>query len=508
MVFDWKRFAADFLGQVTEDIEEREEAGKDYLEEQKKAADRNAQLVQQRNMRAMTAAQYGKKAEQLGASQSQIRTAMASGMTGVADLYNKLQEVANSKGVKRLGVDDIEAIVNMPNIPAVNEQLVDMSLEDFAKRTYGAAPLTKVEPKKEEASLLASMFGYDAKQRAEQKLAETQYMDGLSIADINALSRQAEFRQLIPGASMTFTEINYFNPEQALDFSTSLSKAMSDASTGKAADAFVEAEVIGLFGDEKRKKEAKARKFLKYQAADTLINYYAETYHKGGFFENKLVLKQIEDAVGRTKLNELLTLYDMEELIEDDEVIEEAKGKGDGEPKEPVVKTEQTLREKEPEVKDPEEDEIDPVLKPAPPLTDEGKAIIEQALSGQFIKGYSAEYTRDQWDNMSRKERKERNLPVSRAGIIGFDFREDVDKMLEKPLRNLNIKRNLQDKDYKIVIKGRGTFTATKEQLESMTDGAFTNVDPAIEIYEYEEGEKKARKLTTRILERYQLDGE
>ena len=41
-----------------------------------------------------------------------------------------------------------------------------------------------------------------------------------------------------------------------------------------------------------------------------------------------------------------------------------------------------------------------------------------------------------------------------------------------------------------------------------MDDSAFTNVKPAIEIYEYGEGEKKARKLTTRILERYQLNGE
>ena len=506
MGFDWKMFAADFLTEVTEDIEERQDEAKEYLKEQKAAAERSTPLAQQRMGKAQLAISYGEKARQLGASNAQIATAMASGMTGVADLYNKLQKVANSKGVKRLGVDDIEAVVNMPNIPGVNEMLADTSLETFAKRTYGAIPTTTTKPDQKEYGMLASMFGYDAKQRAEQKLADTPYMDGMSIADINALTRQAEFQQLIPGATMTFNEIDYFTPKEALSFSSSLSKAMSDASTGKAADAYVAQETIGLFGDDKKAKEARARKHLKYQAADTLIEFYAQTYEKGGFFENNLVLKQIEAAVGRTRLNDLLQQYGVE-VESDDEDDNEAKGEGNKKPKEPVVKSNQTLR-KDPKVIDPEAEPEDPTLKAAPPLDEQGKAIIEQALSGQLIKGYTAEYTREQWDNMSRKEREERDLPVSRAGIIGFDFREDVDKMLEKPLRNLNIKRNLENKEYKIKIKGKGTFTATKEQIESMDDSAFTNVKPAIEIYEYEQGEKKARKLTTRILERYQLNGE
>ena len=39
-----------------------------------------------------------------------------------------------------------------------------------------------------------------------------------------------------------------------------------------------------------------------------------------------------------------------------------------------------------------------------------------------------------------------------------------------------------------------------------MDDAAFTMpYKPAIEIYEYEQGEDKAKKITTRILERYQV---
>jgi len=502
MGFDWKMFAADFLTEVTEDIEERQTEAKDYAKEQKAAADRNAQLINQRDQKAKAAAQYGKMAENLGASPAQIRTAMASGMTGVADLYKKLQEVANSKGVKRLGVDDIEAVISMPNIPMVNESLADMSLEDFAKRTYGVTPIATTKPEEKEYGMLASMFGYDAKQRAEKKLQETEYMGGLSVADINALSRQSEYQSLIPGATMTFTEIDYFTPDEALTFSTKLSKAMSDATDGDDAEAYIKAKVRAAGADPKARAEAdkKARAFLKAKAAKPLIEYFADTYQHGGFFDNRLVIKQIEDTMGSPFLNDLMEVYGLE--TETDEPIEETISTTDDVIEEPTITIEETLR------KEPEITEEDPILKAAPSLSDEGKAIVEQALSGQLIKGYTSEYTRDQWeDNMSRKERKERDLPETRLGIVGFDFKEDIDEMLEKPLNNLNIKRNLEsDKEYKIKIKGRGVFTVTGEQLASMDDSAFTMpYKPAIEIYEYEEGEEKARKLTTRILERYQV---
>jgi len=502
MGFDWKMFAADFLTEVTEDIEERQTEAKDYAKEQKAAADRNAQLINQRDQKAKAAAQYGKMAENLGASPAQIRTAMASGMTGVADLYKKLQEVANSKGVKRLGVDDIEAVISMPNIPMVNESLADMSLEDFAKRTYGVTPIATTKPEEKEYGMLASMFGYDAKQRAEKKLQETEYMGGLSVADINALSRQSEYQSLIPGATMTFTEIDYFTPDEALTFSTKLSKAMSDATDGDDAEAYIKAKVRAAGADPKARAEAdkKARAFLKAKAAKPLIEYFADTYQHGGFFDNRLVIKQIEDTMGSPFLNDLMEVYGLE--TETDEPSEETTSTTNNIVKEPIITIEETLR-KEPEITEEE----DPTLKAAPSLSDEGKAIVEQALSGQLIKGYTAEYTRDQWDNMSRKERKERDLPETRLGIVGFDFKEDIDEMLEKPLNNLNIKRNLEsDKEYKIKIKGRGVFTVTGDQLASMDDSAFTMpYKPAIEIYEYEEGEEKARKLTTRILERYQV---
>lgn len=506
MGLDWKMFAADFLTEVTEDIEERQDAAKEYEKEQKAAAERNAQLIQQRDLKARKAAGLGKQARALGASPAQVRTAMSSGISGIADLYSKLQAAANTKGIKTLGVDDVDALINMPNLATVNQELVDMPLEEFAKRSYGVQPLTTTtKPDTKEASMLASMFGYDAKQRAEKRLSDKEYAGGLSVADINALSRQSEYSSLIDDATMTFTEVDYFTSDASLTFSKTLSKAMSDAVDGDDAEAYIKGKVRAAGNDIEARKEAdrKARAFLKAKAAKPLIEHFAETYYKGGFFDNRLVKNQIEASMGTTYLNELLDIYgygsDTQEDSDQDTSTTSSTTSSEVNLEKPI-KVEQTLRKPDPEAEDSTE--------AASPLTDEGKAIVEQALSGQLIKGYTAEFTREQWDNMSRKERKDNGLPESRLGIVGFDFKEDIDDMLEKPLRNLNIKRNIDpDKEYKIKIKGKGTYTVTGNQLSTMDDAAFTMpYKPAIEITEYKEGDNKAKKITQRILERYQRD--
>ena len=80
----------------------KQEEAKEYKEDQEKAAERNAALINRRTLNAQNAAQMGKRAMNLGASKAQVRTAMASGMEGVAELYQKLEAAANQRGVKRL----------------------------------------------------------------------------------------------------------------------------------------------------------------------------------------------------------------------------------------------------------------------------------------------------------------------------------------------------------------------------------------------------------------------
>ena len=133
---------------------------------------------------------------------------MSSGIEGINELYNKLNAAATQRGVKKLGVDDIEAIVNMPSIPNVRQDLMDMPLEEFARQTFGARGLpTKATEDKERENILGSLFGVDAKDRVKQQLRETEYMDGMSVADINEIARQTDYQSLIPSATMTFLDM-------------------------------------------------------------------------------------------------------------------------------------------------------------------------------------------------------------------------------------------------------------------------------------------------------------
>lgn len=388
MSFDWQAFAGSFLNTITADIEEREQEAEKYKERQEAAATRNAALVNERKMRASEAAGYGKKAMNLGATEAQVRTAISSGMTGIKDLADKLQEAANSKGVKRLGVDDIEAIVSMPNIPTVNESLVDMSLEEFANRTYGAKTGDRVAPE-EEGSVIKQLFGYGDKDRVKRELSETEYMGGLSVADINEMAAQVDYKSLMPEATMTFLDVEQYKPKAIMEFNKDLTEAMKDAIDGDAAEAYIASRKRALGTEasleEIAAEEQKAIDTLQTKAARIVIETYAGIYGQGGFFTNDLTLRQIKDTMGEPYYNDLLTTYGFD--IEEDEEIEPEDPNANAEPKDPEPNKE----------KDPEKKEADPEAKKETVSAEEAKFsnIYYRNDEGDIVNGVPPRPTRE-----------------------------------------------------------------------------------------------------------------
>ena len=326
MAFDWKAFGAAFLGEVTEGIEERGAEAKKYKEQQEAAAERNQSLITQRNSRARQAAQYGRQAETLMGAYPQgkalVRQAMASGMGTVQELYEKLNKAANAPGQNgRLGVDDIEAIINMPSIPAVDQSLMDMSLEEYAKKTYGVSPTTQYAAPEDDTSSVGQLFGFGAKARVKQQLAEQDFGSGMTVAEINQLARQEEYTSLIPGATMVFTERNMFDTDKAFDFSKKITEVTADAIEGDQAEAYIKAAKQaamkpGMSSAEQvaamNKAEAQAIKDLQIVAAKPLIDYYADVYHTGKFFENRLALQTITGVMGEGYVSTLKEQYSIE----------------------------------------------------------------------------------------------------------------------------------------------------------------------------------------------------
>jgi len=504
MAFNKDDFLAAFLERSAEGIESRGLAADQYAQEQKAAAERNAALVTKRKQTAEQAAQLGKRLIAMGVGKGEVLTAMSSGAGGIQELYNKIDAARQQRGVTTLGKDDIAALVEMPNLPSLQAQYADIDkvdLSEFAAKTYGAVGEAPAAPAKQ-VGLFGSLLGFGGKARVDAQLRKQQYGDGMTYAEINAAARNADYQSMFDDATMTFTDVKYFDNDAALDFTKQISTIAADALDTPAAEAYlaqVKTNALQSGAEPNAVTDAvkKAQKEIQEDAVKPFIEMAAQTYANGNFFSNKYAMKVIESVTSKDYLKDLRKGFNEDEpVVQEDAVITEDKDVTPPEtPKEPV----------KPLVTKPASADPNDPFPPAAELDEEGKAIVENALSGKaiFRKGeekYTDKYTKAQWDKMTRQQRRERGLPESPLGALNFYFREDIDEMIAAPKKNLEIKRNIDKSVYKINIKGRGTYHVTADQLKSIDDSYFRGSSPAIVIEEYETDEKKAKNITKPVL--------
>ena len=330
-----EQFSASFLNEIAEGIDTRTEKAEAYEEEQKKLAERNAAIINTRNLRAQEAALIGQKAIQLGARKEHVKAAMASGMKGVAELYDKLQTAANQKGVKTLGEDDIEAIINMPSLPSVNQRYVDMSLRDFANMTYGVKPMDDRPEVETSDSIVRKLLGFEDMNLAKQRLQDTEYVEGMSIADINEAARQAEYTSLFPDIGFTLMEVNFYGPDAAGEFVKDFTETATKATTGKVAETFIQNQVSAAIDKAQRSGspltpneiaeiQKGAEQFLAQQAVLPLIETTAGMYGKGGFFKHNTTIDLIEKTMGADFLADYMEVYNIDQDDEEEVTPETA----------------------------------------------------------------------------------------------------------------------------------------------------------------------------------------
>jgi hypothetical protein len=370
MAFDRDAFLASFLNQMSSGIAQKRQEAEKYKEKQEAAYERNQQLIATRNARASQAVSLGKQALQYlpeGAnSKAMVRTALASGMTGVQEFRDKLAKAHADAGLsagQRLSVQDVEAIISMPNIPSIDQSLIDMSLEDFAKKTYGAkveaAPAQEDDP-----SIIGQLFGIGAKDRVKRELRETEAFDGMSIADVNAAARMNDFNSLIPNAVMSFAEMERFDRNDAIKFSRALAAEYDDALNSRAADDAATAAMTAFLSTDagknagpdeidnvkKMARIAYAQKFVK-RTIETESGIYGEM-----LLSNEIAAQQIKNLMGENYYNTILSDYSLSDEEEPEEIAEEVAE----EAAEEVVETAETPEE-EPEVEETTPPVIDPV---------------------------------------------------------------------------------------------------------------------------------------------------
>ena len=331
MAFNKDQFAAAFLNQITGTMTKRREDALEYKERQLEASERNQSLINTRNARASAAVSFGKEALQYlpegVRSKGVIRTAMASGMTGVKELRDKLAKAHADAGLsagERLSLNDVEAIINMPNIPSIDQSLIDMSLEQFAKKTYGA--IGEASAVEDDTSVVGRLFGYGAKDRVKEELRDTPSMAGMSVADINAAARMSEFNSLIPNAVMSFSEMETFTKKDAFTFVKDLTEIYEDAynsseaddAVGLAYNSYIAAqEDLGrkagsITPAEIANQKAIARKAYAQRKAKAFIDATAAQYGGAGqgFFEQKFAMDQIAEIMDKDFVDDLMKSYD------------------------------------------------------------------------------------------------------------------------------------------------------------------------------------------------------
>lgn len=362
MAFDKDAFLAGFLNTITDEIDTRQIEARKYQEKQEAAYEQGRRVVQQRDLRGREAAALARKAMQLGATEAQARTAMSSSMTGINDFYEKLQQAANQRGLKKLGEADIEAIMTMPVIPGVAESMADKSLEQFALETYGAR--AKAAPQQERGGFFASLL--DPRGRAKQRLRETDAFGGMSIADVNAAARQADYQSLFGDATVTYTDIDYFTSEVAYDFSTKMTDVANKAVNTDMAKDYIKEERRAVPTGESELKaylrernvefsesdtkatlsmkamnvaEKMARAEIIQDALEPLIEYYGDTYQHGGFFNNTLAKRSVIDTMGQEWWDTFSSAYAQQSPEEEDEVdpVEAALNPASADPVSPAA---------------------------------------------------------------------------------------------------------------------------------------------------------------------------
>jgi hypothetical protein len=330
MAFNKDEFLAAFLGQVSTGIAANREEAKAYKEKQEEAFERNIQLINTRSVRAGAAVSLGKEALQYlpeGAnSKAMVRTAMASGMTGVQELRNKLAQAHADAGLaagQKLSLNDVEAIISMPNIPSIDTRFIDMPLEQFAKETFGA--YGEAAPAEDNTGVVGRLFGFGAKTRAQEQLREMPGMGEMSIADVNAAARLNEFNSLIPNAVMSFSEMERFTRNDGFTFANDMTELLQEAMDSKEADdsviVAVRAEIdkqkaLGITVPEADLDVVRreARRAYGERLVDQLIRSKAAQYGGiAGFFEHEFAMNQIAELMGEDYLEELKKAYNIQD---------------------------------------------------------------------------------------------------------------------------------------------------------------------------------------------------
>jgi len=212
--FNPQAFAAGALGEVEEGMTRREEEARKYEEEQRQLAKQSRAEIQRRRSVVGSLVSEARRLESLGVTKAQIQAAHSSGPNGLMELSKQVQaEVKRRGGKARLSEYDISAMIDGS---AIDPKFAEMDYEEFISRSAGLLDTTVGDLKAPERSLAQRFLGSGAKDVVRAKLDAEKTVGGMSVYDINELARSQAYQSAIPGAYATFTPSEFYDQEAAL----------------------------------------------------------------------------------------------------------------------------------------------------------------------------------------------------------------------------------------------------------------------------------------------------
>lgn len=407
MSFDWRSFATGFLQRQQEITQERREEAKTFEEEQRAAAERNAQTISRRRAITDRVTGYATYLQSNGVTEDQLQAVIASGPEAIATLTERVQAAVEANGGRPLGESDAATLIRMPE----GFSPVDMSMDQFIRQTYGLAAPTREEAPAEELTFLQRISGMGEMARAEERLTRTPFAEGMTILDINRAAQGAEYQSLIPGTFVTFaTDNRYDVTEEGVDFLRDFSNQIDTV-----IDSMEYRELsTQLPGGISREEAAEMQRQMRIDVADPLIRGYAKLDPEGFMAAHEAQIRnQLGDAYIQQLREDLgLDAPEPEEGETQQGSTEDTEVSVTGTTVTPttIAETEEAVTElpvapraEDTDVDNPEvEEDADPVAPPA-------DARVRNPETGQPV-------TYQEWLDMSRSAREAAGLPVSFLG--------------------------------------------------------------------------------------------
>tara|TARA_R110002153_G_scaffold273152_4_gene443208 strand:- start:129 stop:1748 length:1620 start_codon:yes stop_codon:yes gene_type:complete len=517
--FNLEEFGLGFLDGASDYLDTKSAERAAARKQEKAQARQNLPLIGKRRALARQAADYGNQAKALGASEKQVAIALNSGFDGIQQFVTNLQKAADQRGMTSLSADDIDAITDMPELPDVN-----FSYDDMYRAVYGTVP---TEAKSPDRSFLAKMVGAGNN----DDLARDTFAQGLTVQQINDMAASDDYTKMagFDNAYINYTQKPFMDDVEGIDFVEKYGKMKTDylkldAVIAKADEIDlkiaqkVEAKRSELGDDpEAETKIAQFEMSLKRQASKEILQGFTSTLdpvvagysnkYGNSFYTNPAVKGFLTNIYGsdwvstQTKPKKVVDQNTGEVITVDKETGQEVVGTKerasdltiDPDYNETIKVTPLDAYISEETVTVGGEEKV------IVPFTEDQQERVKNYMDTYLLPHmddrYSMEYTRDDWNNMTRTERDKAGLPTSAVGSWNFEFRDDLEKAIEPTKQEMNINGALglyanpqEGAFYKIKVKGRlGAFKVSAEDLREIPIERIKNGSVMIDKIEGEE---------------------